>query len=75
MIRTVAKPRRWGWLLLDLAATAVLALGLLALLAPAAAADAGIAADWAIPLIAIGGIGMLAAMALFIRQWYGRPGD
>ena len=68
MDTTVSRPRRWGWLALDLAGSAALVLGMLVLVAPDTAAAIGLPARWGWPLIIVGGIAMSWAMLLFIRQ-------
>ena len=64
----VSRPRRGGWLLLDLAGTGLLALGILALVAPDSAAKLGLPAFWGWPLIVIGVVATFAAMLMFFRQ-------
>ena len=68
MSTTVAKPRKWGWLLLDLIGGAALMLGILAVFAPQTATDIGVPVTWGMPLIVIGAVAMLAAMMFFFRQ-------
>ncbi len=68
MSTTVAKPRKWGWLVLDLVGGATLMLGVLAVFAPEAIAGIGVPAAWGWPLIVIGIVAMSAAMLSFFRQ-------
>ena len=64
----VSRSRRGGWLLLDLAGTGLLALGILALVAPDSAAKLGLPAFWGWPLIVAGAVATSIAMLLFVRQ-------
>ena len=68
MSTTVAKPRKWGWLLLDLIGGVALMLGVFAVFAPETAADVGMPVAWGWPLIVAGAVAMLAAMMMFFRQ-------
>ncbi len=68
MSTTVAKPRKWGWVVLDLVGGAALILGVLAVFAPQVAVDIGIPVTWGMPLIVIGVVATFAAMLMFFRQ-------
>ncbi len=68
METTVSTPRRLGWLFIDILGTGLVALGLMARLAPDAAASIGLPVRWGWPLIIAGAIAMSWAMLLFIRQ-------
>lgn len=68
MTTTVATPRKWNWLILDLLGTAALMLGFLTLFVPDVASGFGIPAVMAWPLIAVGGVTTFIAVRMFIRQ-------
>ena len=68
MATTVAKPRKWGWLALDLLGGFAAMLGALALFAPEAAGAFGLPLTLGWPLIAGGIVAMSVAMTMFLRQ-------
>ncbi len=68
MSNIVTRPRKWGWIVLDLLGGASLMLGVLAVFAPEGIAGIGVPAEWGRPLIVFGFVTMSAAMLMFFRQ-------